>query len=304
MAARAVKAGNSATVDRFLLSMQVEEGRAPLTLTGYRYGLAPFIRWLGDRPPEEATADDVRSYLAAVWAEFENPHTRFSRVKAVKKLCSWMRRAGLAREDAAAGVRTPRCPEQVDLVSDVRTVDALRRSCGMSLEGLRDRAMLEVAFGCGLRSVEIRRMALADVDWRERVMTVRGKARPGLPAPVRLVPFGVSVTRTLKRWVEARKGLGGDALFCDARGLPITRRAFVAVMQRMARRAGVEATWHGMRHMFVTEALRGGYHEEELRRVCGHKDRRMLARYAHLVTADLRRVHDAFNPADRLLRGD
>ncbi len=79
------------------------------------------------------------------------------------------------------------------------------------------------------------------------------------------------------------------------------------VIERLRKRAALQAargSWHDLRHSFVTEMLRSGANEEHLRRMLGHKDRRMLARYGHLVTADLRREHDLHSPADRLLRGD
>jgi site-specific recombinase XerD len=120
-----------------------------------------------------------------------------------------------------------------------------------------------------------------------------------------LVPFSSLVTRSLRAYLRKREALPGDALFVDRRGLPLTRRNFVRIMERLraaAKLRTARGSWHDLRHAFVTEMLRSGADAEHLRRMLGHKDQRMLARYAHLLTADLVRHHDRHSPADRLLR--
>ncbi len=298
--------GENTLLERFVLAMQLEDGKAPQTLQGYRYGLRPFFRWLGDRDPLRVDAEAIQAHLAGVWREFENPHTRFSRVKVLKVFYGWLARKGLILEDPTRNIKTPQAPEEVPYVLTVSEVDALRRACRAdSFEGLRNRAMLEVAFDCGLRSVELSRLLITDVDWQERTLRVQGKARPGRPAPLRHVPFSQVVTRTLKKYLTAREKLAGDALFVDKRGLPITRRNLCQIIERLRAKAGLKVSrgsWHDLRHAFTTEMLRDGANEEHLRRMLGHKDRRMLARYSHLLTADLVRHHDQHSPADRLLR--
>ncbi len=103
-------------------------------------------------------------------------------------------------------------------------VDTLRRACSTNtFGGLRNRTVLEVAFDCGLRSVEMRRLLVADIDWQARTLRVQGKARPGRPAPARHVPYSVTVTRTLRKYLDARERFPGDALFVDRHGLPVGR---------------------------------------------------------------------------------
>lgn len=224
----------------------------------------------------------------------------------LKVFYGWLARKDLVLEDPTRAIKTPQATEQVPYVLTVSQVDALRRACRPdTFEGLRNRAMLEVAFDCGLRSVELRRLLVSDIDWRERTLRVHGKARPNRPTPLRHVPFAQVVTRTLKRYLAARCARPGDALFVDARGLPLTRRNLCRIIERLRTKAGLAAargSWHDLRHAFTTEMLRSGCSEEHLRRMLGHKDRRMLARYSHLLTADLRRAHDHHSPADRLLR--
>jgi integrase/recombinase XerD len=286
--------------------MQLQEGRAPATLSRLRYALRPFLAHLGDHDALAVTLEDVQSYLASVWRQFENPYQRFSRVKALKVFCAWLHRTGLAASNPTLGVKTPRTPEQVPYVLTVADVQALRKACNLdTFEGLRNRTMLDVAFDCGLRSGEMRGLHFSDINWEERTLRVEGKARPGRPAPVRMVPFSTLATRSLKAYLRDRQPIPGDSLFVDRHGLPLTRRNFVRIMERLravAKLKSVRGSWHDLRHAFVTEMLRSGANAEHLRRMLGHKDQRMLARYGHLVTADLVRHHDQHSPADRLLR--
>jgi integrase/recombinase XerD len=297
--------GNS-LLDRFLLAQQVEEGKAPTTVQNYRWWLRPFILWVGDRDPLTLTADDVQEHVAGLFREVVNPFTRQSRVKALKLFFAWLHRRKFMPENPAAAIKTPQTPDEVPYILRVDQVDALRRACRTdTFEGIRNRAMLEVAFDCGLRSIELRRLHVSDVDWRERTLRVEGKGRPRKPASVRHVPFSVTVTRTLKRYLDARNDIQGDVLFVDRHGLGLTRRNMGLIIERLRKHADLQAvrgSWHDLRHAFTTEMLRGGCSEEHLRRMLGHKDRRMLQRYSHLLTADLRRAHDQFSPADRLLR--
>jgi site-specific recombinase XerD len=286
--------------------MQLQEGRAPATLSRLRYALKPYFAFLGQREALRATPEDIQDYLAGVWRQFENPYQRFSRVKALKVFYGWAHRAVLTDQNPTVNVKTPRTPDQVPYVLTVADVQALRKACRLdTFEGLRNRTMLDVAFDCGLRSGEMRGLRVADINWEERTLRVEGKARPGRPAPVRLVPFSVLATRSLRAYLREREKLPGDVVFADRHGLPLTRRNMVLIMERLRARANLKTargSWHDLRHAFVTEMLRSGADAEHLRRMLGHRDQRMLARYAHLLTTDLVRHHDRHSPADRLLR--
>ena len=129
--------------------MQLEEGKAPLTLQGYRYGLRPFLRCWGQGPPLRRSWG-VQEHLAGVWRQFEKPHTRFSRVKVLKVFYGWLAGKGLVSVDPTIGITIPRLPDEVPYVLTVAEVDALRRACGgNTFEGLGNRTMLPCARASG-----------------------------------------------------------------------------------------------------------------------------------------------------------
>jgi len=284
-------------LDAFLLSQQVEEGKAPVTLRNYRYALLPFLAWCGEREPRTLTSEDLQAYLAHVHRLLPNPFSRFGRIKPLKVFYAWLERKGLTSANPTASVRLPRLPETVGPTPTLQQVKALIQACPTTtMEGLRNRALILVALDTGLRANELRTLRLPDLNFSERLARVTGKARPGQAPSARSVPLSPGSLRTLRAYLAARRDVPGDVLFCDRSGNQLTRRGFGEVLERLRERARVSVTWHGLRRTFTTEALRAGCPEDILRRILGHKDLRMLQRYAAVQTADLVRFHDLTAP--------
>jgi site-specific recombinase XerD len=196
--------------------------------------------------------------------------------------------------------KLPRLPEEVGYVPPMSEVQALLRACRRdTCEGRRDHTLVMLAFDTGLRANELRTLHLADVNEQERVLRVGGKARPGQPPAVRYVPLSPAGLRALHAYLNVRARIPGDVLFCDRHGLQLPRRSFCAIIERLRRRARIttKLSWHSLRRAFTTESLRAGCPEEILRRILGHKDLRMLARYTALHTSDLVRFHDQVSPS-------
>ena len=195
--------------------------------------------------------------------------------------------------------KLPRLPEQVGYVPTLLEVKSLLHTCRPDqFAGLRDYTLVMLAFDAGLRANELRTLTRGDVDDHDRVVRVCGKARPGKPSAVRYVPLSVAGLRALHAYLKVRGRIPGDVLFCNRHGQMLPRRAFCAIIERLRRRAHIttKLSWHSLRRAFTTEALRAGCPEEILRRMLGHKDLRMLARYTALQTSDLVRFHDATAP--------
>jgi integrase/recombinase XerD len=195
-------------------------------------------------------------------------------------------------------VKLPRLPEDVGPTPTVTDVTALLRACGRrkGFEGVRNAALVMVALDTGARANELRTLRMDDLNTADRVVRLTGKARPGQPPAVRFAPLSPGTLKKVRTYLGARRDIPGDVLFCDRHGLMLSRRGFCEVMERLRARAGVAATWHGIRRAFLTESLRAGCPEEVLRRIAGHRDTRMLRRYAALRTCDLVRFHDRSTP--------
>jgi integrase/recombinase XerD len=164
--------------------------------------------------------------------------------------------------------------------------------------GLRDRALLELAYASGLRVSELCALPRSRVDLTERVVTVTGKGNKQ-----RVVPFGASAARALRVWLErGRPRLAPharhDTLFVNARGRALSRMGFWKILRGIARAAGLATRVHphALRHSFATHLLEGGADLRVVQELLGHASVSTTAIYTHLDRGYLREVHRSFHP--------
>jgi integrase/recombinase XerD len=163
----------------------------------------------------------------------------------------------------------------------------------------RDRAILEVLYGSGLRVSELTGLGLTDVDAAEEILLVFGKG-----SKERLVPLGGAASRALERYLREvrpgldRKGRGKGRVFLNARGTPISRTAVWTLVKRGAERAGIgkEISPHTLRHSFATHLLEGGADLAAVQELLGHADIATTQIYTHVDREYLREVHRSFHP--------
>jgi len=169
---------------------------------------------------------------------------------------------------------------------------------GQGALALRDRALLELAYACGLRVSELVGLERANVDLTGRLLTVTGKGDKQ-----RLVPFGRCAAAALDEWLERGRPqltarVRHDRVFCNARGGPLGRMGWWKILGGHARRAGLAAHVHphALRHSFATHLLEGGADLRVVQELLGHASITTTAIYTHLDRGYLREVHRQFHP--------
>jgi integrase/recombinase XerD len=170
--------------------------------------------------------------------------------------------------------------------------------------GLRDRALLEVLYGTGLRFSELADLAVGDVDLDERTLWVRhGKGKKD-----RVLPLGRWaahwLSRHLERSAKDRGRSAGDRVFFTWRGNRLDNTELNRQLREDAHRAGIDKplTLHLMRHTFATVLIKGGADVRYVQRLLGHADLSTTAVYTHLDLGDLRRVQERCHPRERVRR--
>jgi integrase/recombinase XerD len=164
--------------------------------------------------------------------------------------------------------------------------------------GLRDRAMLELAYASGLRVSELCSLERNRCDLSERTVTITGKGNKQ-----RTVPFGRAAATALREWLErGRPQLAArsrhDAMFVNRRGMPLSRMGFWKILRGHARAAGISSRVHphALRHSFATHLLQGGADLRVVQELLGHESVATTAIYTHLDRGYLREVHRSFHP--------
>jgi integrase/recombinase XerD len=299
------------TVDGFLAHASVERGLAPKTIEAYAHDLARFVDFL-DEKGVGRLADVRREHLTGFLAALEAGGLGArSRARALVSMRRWLRylgAAGALREDPAEGVAVPRFERRLPHVLRTDEAVALIEAVDASTPlGLRDRAMLEVLYGGGLRVSELVGLPLVALDLRAGLARVLGKG-----SRERMVPLGTPALEALAAYLEQGRPTlvraakrATDAVFLSRRGTRMTRQNFFIRLRGIARQAGIateRVSPHVLRHAFATDLLEGGADLRAVQSMLGHADLSTTQIYTHVSRGRLRETVETRHPRGRRAR--
>lgn len=291
-------------IDAWLASL----GHAsPHTRAAYRRDLAHFARYWQAHAARHAHGVDahaVRAYVAWLHREGLSGRSIARALSALRGLYRYEIRHGRLRENPVADVRAPKSPKRLPRALDVdqahRLLDVDLAAEGISDPlALRDCAMWELAYSCGLRVSELVGVDLDALDARAGELRVLGKGRKQ-----RVVPVGGKALAAVDAWRPARAMLaavGESALFVGRRGRRVAVREVQTRLKQWAARQGIEVPLHPhmLRHSFATHLLESSGDLRAVQELLGHSDIRTTQVYTHLDFQHLARVYDAAHPRAR-----
>ena len=289
-------------LDAFCDALWLEDGLTPASLESYRRDLGQFSVWLADqgRVLAEADAGAVQSFLAdRTLRQGVSARSLARQLTALKRYFRWLLRQGRRGDDPTVNIAAPRLPRPLPKSLTEADVETLLAAPPVETPlGLRDRAMLELLYACGLRVSELVGLPVAALSLRDGVARVMGKGRKE-----RLVPLGEVAADWLGRYLaEARPALlagrPSDALFVTARAQAMTRQAFWYAIKRHARQAGIAAPLspHTLRHAFATHLLNHGADLRVVQMLLGHADISTTQIYTHVARERLKALHQKHHP--------
>jgi site-specific recombinase XerD len=273
-------------------------GASPATVRAYAGDLAAYAAWLEERgrDVERATRADIRGYAAALGAHRLAPASRARALSAIRTLHRRLHAAGRAPEDPAAELPGPRRPRRLPTAptaADVaRLLDAPWHAGPLDL---RDRALLELLYGCGLRAAEACTLDLGDVG--EREVRVRGKG-----AKLRLVPLGEPARDAVAAWLgrgrpELHDAAAGQALLLTRRGRRLEPSTVRRALERRLHAVGLPPfSPHALRHAFATHLLENGGDLRAIQELLGHASLASTEIYTRVSIPHLRRAHALAHP--------
>ena len=287
----------------FLAYLELERGLSRNTLEAYRSDLLQFGEFLARRGvrPSEATHGDLAAFLAEL-SGGELPaaaSTLGRKVACLRSFYRHLRREGLIEHDPTAELHGPRKTQRLPRVLTRQEVARLlREPRGTEPLALRDRALLELMYACGLRVSEVTGLELGDVDLEEAMLRARGKG-----SKERLVPIGRQAIAALGAYnARGRPLLVGaraeSKLFVNRRGGGLTRQGLYKIVQGHARGAGLQERMspHTLRHSFATHLLAGGCDLRSLQEMLGHADLATTQVYTHLSAERLKDAYFSAHP--------
>ena len=290
-------------LDAYLLNLSAERGLSEQTLTAYRYDLTPFIAFLDRENITEVcaiTPGHVYGFLTYLRRAGLAPASLTRKTISLKLWMQYLCREELIDADPSLAVDPPKTAIRLPTTLSLPEIERLLSVPDTQTpEGIRNRAMLEMMYGCGLRVSELVSLKTQSVDLRARLVCPFGKGKKE-----RLVPLGDGVSETLTTYLNsarpkllAKKPLS-PFLFVTRRGGPLTRNHFLGLVKAYARAAGIARviTPHALRHSFATHLLSGGADLRAIQEMLGHVSVATTQRYTQVDIARLREVYDKTHP--------
>ncbi|MCL6688802.1 site-specific tyrosine recombinase XerD [Pseudomonas sp. R3.Fl] len=288
-------------IDRFLDALWLEKGLADNTRLAYGSDLALFNGWLGEQDVslERAGRELILDHLAWRLAQGYKARSTARFLSGVRGFYRYCLREGLIAEDPTLQVELPQLGKPLPKSLSEADVEALLAAPETEDPlGLRDRAMLEVLYACGLRVSELVGLTLEQLNLRQGVVRVFGKG-----SKERLVPLGEEAIVWLERYLRNARDdlLGGrpsDVLFPSLRGEQMTRQTFWYRIKHHAKVAGIGKSLspHTLRHAFATHLLNHGADLRVVQMLLGHSDLSTTQIYTHIARARLQELHAQHHP--------
>jgi integrase/recombinase XerD len=289
-------------LEEFRDYLSLESGRSGNTVEAYRRDLrrlADFAISRGVREPGKVTRRLLRDFVYLLKDLDLSAATIRRQVSAVRTYFGFLLGEGLVQDDPSDRLETPRRGRVLPETLSVRDIEALLSAPNIEQPlAWRDRALLELGYGAGLRVSELCGMGLTDLLLSENLVRVFGKG-----AKERLVPIGRSVIGAVSVYLHTvRAGLdhgrSGGRLLLNARGEPLSRVGAWGIVRRAAQRAGIRkrVTPHTLRHSFATHLLEGGADLRAVQEMLGHADLSTTQIYTDVDREYLRSVHKQFHP--------
>ncbi len=292
----------AAPIDGWLDELRRGRRLSPRTVDAYSRDLSDYTAFASHhrlKGWDEATLTFVDGYFASLERRGLSSATVSRRRSTLRGFHGFLARVGQRADDPVALLPAPRRERRLPHALPLGDVEALlAHPQGEEPLALRDRAMLELAYGSGLRVSELVGLLRGNLDLAGRALIVTGKGDKQ-----RMVPFGRSALSALRTWLERGRPLLAprarhDAVFVNARGGVLSRMGWWKILRAHARGAGVTARVHPhvLRHSFATHLLEGGADLRVVQELLGHASVTTTAIYTHLDRGYLREVHRQFHP--------
>ena len=288
-------------LDGFLRALAGRNASAH-TIQAYRTGLAEFASFIGDAPLKQIGHLQIRDFLGELYSRGLSKASVARELSAIRSFFKWMGREQMIDSNPALLVAAPKLPKKLPRVPTMEEINSVL-DANMPEEAAfaeRDRLILELLYGCGIRNSELVGINLDDIHLRQGAILVRGKGKKE-----RLVPFGDSAQMALRDYLPQRaqtlersRRTAEPALLINLRGGRITTRSVGRIVKAVAVAGGLPAEIHPhtLRHAFGTHMLEEGADLRAIQEMLGHSRLSTTQRYTQLTTRQVLDVYEKTHP--------
>jgi len=288
-------------ITRFIRSLH-ERNASPHTIKAYCTDLEQFSAYVGPQGWRDIDHVLIRGYLSSLYERGLSKTSVARALAALRSLYRWLAQEGVVDQNPAKLVATPKLPKKLPRVPTIEEVNTVLDSQmdESSAFAERDRAILELLYGCGIRNSELVGINLDDIRWSNEIILVRGKGKKE-----RYVPFGESAAEAVKAYLPRRQQVLGQtkhaterALLVNFRGGRLTTRSVGRIVKQIAVSKGLspDVHPHTLRHAFGTHMLEEGADLRAIQELLGHERLATTQRYTQLTVKHVMDVYDRTHP--------
>jgi len=278
-----------------------ERNASPHTIKAYSQDLVLFSAFAGSRGWKQIDHIAVRVFLSQLYDKGLSKPSVARALAAVRSLYRWLAREGMVEQNPAKLVATPKLPKRLPRVPTIEEMNSVIDGEMPKVAAFpeRDRLMLELLYGCGIRNSELTGINLDDIRLSAEAILIRGKGKKE-----RYVPFGESVKSALAAYLPERQKIFGpghkpsDALLINWRGGRLTTRSVGRIIKKIAVAKGLspDVHPHTLRHAFGTHMLEEGADLRAIQELLGHERLATTQRYTQLSMKQVLQVYDQTHP--------
>lgn len=291
-----------ADLKAFFTYLQSEKRYSEHTLKNYQRDISGFVQYCKDSDLSNWFAIDsqhVRSYAAQVHRKGLSGKSIQRLLSSLRSLFKFLLKHKKIKSNPAVGVTAPRALRKLPEVLSPDDLNHIMTLDDSDPLAVRDMAMMELLYGCGLRLSELTELNKNQIDWQSRTLNVTGKGRKQ-----RIVPFGDKALVALKKWLDIRVQLANEneqAVFVSQRGNRISKTSVAQRLKKWARLKGLNQNIypHLMRHSFASHILESSQDLRAVQELLGHTNLSTTQIYTHVDFQQLAKVYDAAHPRAR-----
>lgn len=273
--------------ENFINYCEYEKGLSANTLKSYNYEINLYQTYLEDKlniiEIEKVSKEDIESYLKYCYLKNEDSKTISHKITTIYNFHNYLLREKVIKDNQAEFIDRPKLAKHLPYTLTVKEIDKLLDIALVTVFDYRDKAMLELMYGTGLRVSELVSLTVYDVDFYNAFLRIKGKG-----SKERIVPINNASLKYLKLYLDRRclllKKKTSDELFLNARGEGISRQGFFKNLKKILAKKGmpVNISPHSLRHSFATHLIENGADLRSVQTMLGHSDITTTKIYTHI----------------------
>ncbi|MEO0091089.1 MAG: tyrosine recombinase XerC [candidate division WOR-3 bacterium] len=284
-------------INDFIKYLIQEKNFSQYTARAYQIDLSQFLEFLYDRRQisdiTQVKREDIRDFIGYLLKYGYERSSVARKLSSLKSLYRYLMRKKLIQNNPARVVKTPKITKKLPGFLTQYQIEKLLNIQSNDEKSFRNRAIMEVLYGAGLRAQELVNLNISDIDFYNEVILIKGKG-----SKERIVPLGSYAQKALKEYLAMRKDKDNPAVFLNLRGKRLTTRSIQKIVQSQITRVAdaIHITPHTLRHTFATHLLERGADLKAVQELLGHSSLATTQIYTHLSVERLKKIYDKAHP--------